>query len=176
MFTSTDGGASKDEAREVVIPLEQVLTGRLCLNNDMSTSYIMEVNVSRNIPKKWSATRPQSLHLHFLMHRTTILSNKTTSEQENRCISTEIEAVSVIGNTDHQFDGYSNCQLLVLRVDCCLSSSSHCEGSVLTCRNHLFIYALGLSRNDRGSNIDVRAKTSTEVRTVDERVVSRGQG
>jgi len=41
MLTSTGRGASKDEAREVSIPLEQALTSRVYLNSDMSTSYIL---------------------------------------------------------------------------------------------------------------------------------------
>jgi len=35
MFRSAGGGVSKDRA---VIPLEQALTGSLCLNEDMSMS------------------------------------------------------------------------------------------------------------------------------------------
>jgi len=85
----------------------------------------MGVNVSRNIPKKWSATRPKPSHLHFLMQGPIVWLNKTTREEEGRGILTGNEASSVREHTGHQFDGYSNRRLLVHCVDCCLPDSSH---------------------------------------------------
>jgi len=42
MFRSA-GEASKGKARKIVNPLEHEVTGRLCLNKDMSISYVFNV-------------------------------------------------------------------------------------------------------------------------------------
>jgi len=37
---SADGGGTKDEAGKVVVPTEHAPTGKLCLNEDTSISYM----------------------------------------------------------------------------------------------------------------------------------------
>jgi len=56
MFTSTGGGASKDEVGKVAIPLEQTLTSSLCLSEDMSMSDIHRQSEYSNILKTWPTT------------------------------------------------------------------------------------------------------------------------
>jgi len=53
MFTSTGGGASKDEAGKVAIPLEQTPTSSLCPSKDMSMSYIQRQSEYWNMLKTW---------------------------------------------------------------------------------------------------------------------------
>jgi len=43
MFRLAGGGASKDEAGNAVISLEQALTGRLCLSDDMPTCCMLNI-------------------------------------------------------------------------------------------------------------------------------------
>jgi len=43
MFRLAGGGASKDEAGKAVISLEQALTGRLCLSDDMPMCCMLNI-------------------------------------------------------------------------------------------------------------------------------------
>jgi len=80
MFTSSGGGASKDEAGKVAIPLEQTPTSSLCLSEDMSMSYIQRQSEHWNILENLAHHPTRILLLlspllHFLMQRPTISSD-----------------------------------------------------------------------------------------------------